>query len=351
MSVFSNQFFSSHEKVIFINDAKTNLKAIIAIHNTNLGPALGGCRFFDYSNENDAICDVLRLSKAMTYKASMANLALGGGKSVIIGDPKKLKSASLLQEFGSKIAELSGKYIVAEDVGTCPLDMEQIKKSTDYVVGLPKTIGGSGDPSIYTAKGVLYGIKACLKFLSGSENLEKLHVAIQGLGNVGMKLAELLYNAGAKLTITDTDPDKIKIALDKFNAKAVAPDEIFSVEADIFSPCAMGGVINDESIKKMKFKIIAGAANNQLAQDYHAKELNDLGIIYAPDYVINAGGLINVAHEGKNYDPENVMQKVAKIYDSIEKVLNLAKIEKISSKQSSDKIAEEKMLKNPKPNA
>jgi leucine dehydrogenase len=340
MSVFSNPYFDGHENVIFCHDAETGLRALIAIHNTTRGPALGGCRFYPYASEEEALKDVLRLSRGMTYKSALANLDLGGGKAVIIGDPKVIKTPELLAAFGRRIEQLHGTYITAEDVGTTTEDMGYIHEGTSHVVGLNQKLGGSGDPSVVTSYGVFMGLKACLKFVFGDDDCTGRHVAIQGMGHVGMKLAKHLKDAGARVTIADINRENIDRALSMFKAQVVSPDEIYDVEADVFSPCAMGGIINDLTLQRLKCRIVAGAANNQLAEDSHAEALMKKGITYAPDYVINAGGLINVAHEGPTYNREAVLKHVSKIFDTLIEILEAAKTEDISTRLASDRIAE-----------
>jgi leucine dehydrogenase len=278
------------EEVVFSQDKANNLKVIVAIHDTTLGPALGGTRIWNYRSEVEALKDVLRLAKAMTLKAAAAGLNLGGGKAVIIGDPGKVKSEALLQTYGRFIQSLGGRFITAEDVGTTVQDMKIIRTETEYVVGTKL------DPSPFTAYGVYRGIKACLEHVYGDKSVEDIHVAVQGLGKVGGELVRLLFESGAKVTVTDIDKDKAKRFL-KMGAEYVEPSRIYSVECDVFSPCALGGVINDSTIKRLKCRIIAGGANNQLESEKHGDLLAEMRILYAPDYIINAGGLIAVAHK------------------------------------------------------
>lgn len=344
MNIFSSSDFSAHEQVVFCNDDKSGLKAIIAIHNTNRGPALGGCRFWNYANDQAALKDVLRLSRGMTYKAALANLQLGGGKAVIIGDVKRDKTPELMKTFGRFVERLNGLYITAEDVNTTPDDMGYIHTETSHVVGLAAAKGGSGDPSEITAYGVYQGIRASVKYRFKSDSLQGVHVAIQGLGHVGMNLAKLLHQDGAKLTVTDINQDAIKKAQSEFNAVAVNIDEIYGVAADIFAPCALGGIINDETIGRLKCSIIAGAANNQLAEARHDNVLKDKGILYAPDYLINAGGLINVTFEGANYQREPVMKLVDGIYDTLLEILEMAADKNIATQAASDQVAEQRFM-------
>ncbi|MGB9976559.1 Glu/Leu/Phe/Val family dehydrogenase [Thermovenabulum sp.] len=333
-----------HEEVVFCNDKEAGLKAIIAVHNTNLGPALGGCRMWSYATEEDAVRDVLRLSRGMTYKNAMMELPLGGGKSVIIGDPRKDKSEKLFRAFGKFVNSLGGKYITAEDVGTCPEDMKYVAMETHYVAGLD---GKSGDPSPITAKGVFLGIKACSEWLFGQTDIKDVVVAIQGLGHVGMSLAGLLYEAGARLIVTDIYEDRVKEAEKKFNAKVVSAEEIYDIECDVFSPCALGAVINENTVERLKCKIIAGAANNQLKDESFAQKLSERDILYAPDYVINGGGVINVSIEvsGIPYSLEVVEQKLQIIPRRLKEVFNMAKEKGITTAKAADMIAESKFKK------
>lgn len=302
MSVFEHPDFDDHEQVCFFSDRKTGLRTIIAIHNTNLGPALGGCRMWNYSSDEEALKDALRLSRGMTYKAAMANLPLGGGKSVVIGNAQTQKTPELLCAIGDAVEKLGGRYIIAEDVGTSVDDMCVIQTRTEHVAGLPaKAWDGEdragGDPSPITAFGVFTGILAAVAYRLDRTDLSGLTVAVQGLGHVGYHLCKLLHGAGAKLIVTDIRQDKIHQVMKEFDAKAVGLDEIYTVSADIFAPCALGAVLNGETIPQLKAQIVAGSANNQLAEDHHGKILLERGILYAPDYVINAGGLINAAYE------------------------------------------------------
>lgn len=345
MSVFITPNFDEHELVAFCTDKSSGLKSIIAIHNTNRGPALGGCRFWNYQDESAAIEDVLRLSRGMTYKAALANLNLGGGKGVIFGDSSKDKTPEKMQAFGRFVEKLRGYYITAEDVGTSPEDMAEIRKETAYVVGTDKNKGGSGDPSILTAYGVYQGIKASVFYKFGTDSLKGIRVALQGLGHVGMCMAERLYNEGAILSVYDINKEKVRQAVDRFSATPLSIEELISTECDVFSPCALGGVVDDVFINKFKGKIIAGAANNQLLTTAHGNVLRQMGILYAPDYVINAGGLINVSYEGPNYDVDVVMKHVEGIYQTLLEILKIADEKQISTNAASDHIAEERFKK------
>lgn len=331
------------EQLVFNYDETSGLKALICIHDTTLGPALGGTRMWVYEKEDEAIEDVLRLARGMTYKAAVAGLNLGGGKGVVIGDPKKDKSEELWRAFGRAVQSLNGRYITAEDVGTSPQDMNFVSMETDYVVGL---MGTSGDPSPFTANGVWHGMQACAEKIYGSRSLKGKKVAVQGVGSVGYYLVKhLVEDEGAEVVVTDIDEERVKKVVDEFGVKAVGTDEIYGVDADIFAPCALGAVINDETLPQFKFKIIAGGANNVLAEERHGDELEKKGILYAPDYVINAGGLINVADELKGYNKERALQTVAGIYDSVKMVLEIAERDNIPTYKAADRLAEERIEK------
>ena len=340
MKVFTQMVQHDHEQIVFGYDKDAGLQTIIAIHDTSLGPAIGGTRMWPYESEEDALNDVLRLSRGMTEKAAIAGLNLGGGKGVIIGDPDKDKNEILFRAYGRLIEGLHGRFITAEDVGTDVRDMEWVRAETDYVAGISITLGGSGDPSPMTAHGICHGMKACIEEVLGTSTLANITVALQGLGHVGMHLAELLHKEKVKLIVTDLHEERIQSAVDRFNATPVLPDEIYSVEADIFAPCALGGVINDETIPKFKFRIIAGPANNQLADEQkHGHLLKEKGILYAPDYVINAGGLINVANEIEGYHRQRALSQVENIYTILRRVLQVSKVEGIPTNVASDRIA------------
>ncbi|MBC7466600.1 MAG: Glu/Leu/Phe/Val dehydrogenase [Bdellovibrio sp.] len=332
-----------HEQVVFCQDKSVGLKAIIAIHNTALGPALGGTRMFNYKTEEEALVDVLRLSKGMTYKAAAAGLNLGGGKAVIIGDSKTQKSEGLFRAFGQFVNSLNGRYITAEDVGTSVGDMEQIYMESPFVTGIPKDFGGSGDPSPYTAHGVLMGIKAAASEKFNTDSLKGMRIAVQGLGNVGSNLVKYLVEEGAVVTIADIDQSRVKMHHDKYGVAVVGPDQILGIECDIQSPCAMGAVVNDQTIANFKCKIIAGGANNQLATAKHGDQLRELGILYAPDYVVNAGGLMNVFVELEGYAPERAFDKTKKVYDNVKKVFEISKRDNIGTHLAADRLAEERI--------
>ena len=332
-----------HEEVIFCHNKDVGLKAIIAIHNTALGPALGGTRMWNYDSEEDALIDVLRLSKGMTYKASAAGLNLGGGKAVIIGDPKKQKSEALFRAFGAYVNSLNGKYITAEDVGTTVNDMEYIFMETPYVTGIPKAFGGSGDPSPYTAHGVFMGIKAAVKRQLGQDSVKDLRIAVQGLGNVGFHLAEFLNKEGAQLIVADIDKEKVNTVVSKFNAQAADPNDIITADCDVLAPCALGAVINDKTINDLKCKIVAGGANNQLAESRHGDALKELNILYAPDYVINAGGLMNVFVELEGYSSERAFEKTTQVYDNLMQVFDIAEEEGVPNHVAANRLAEKRI--------
>lgn len=334
-----------HEQVVFCSSKELGLKAIIGIHNTTLGPALGGTRMWNYSSDEEALIDVLRLSRGMTYKAAVAGLNLGGGKAVIIGDSRTQKTEALFRAFGRFVEGLSGRYITAEDVGTSIKDMEYIMMETRHVTGIPIEVGGSGDPSPVTAYGTYVGIKACINEVFGSDSLKDKKIIIQGAGgNVGKHLCKYLYKDGAKLFINDLYQEKLKPIVEECNAKIISDEEVFSMEADVLSPAALGGIINDETIPKLKVKIVAGAANNQLGdEEKHGKMLKDKGILYAPDYVINAGGLINVYNELEGYNRERALKQASGIYDILKKIIEISKKENIPTEAASRKIAEERI--------
>jgi leucine dehydrogenase len=333
-----------HEQVIFCNNKEAGLKAIIAIHDTTLGPALGGARMYPYANEEAALRDVLRLSRGMTYKAAAAGLNLGGGKAVIIGDPKKDKSEALFRAFGRSIEAVGGRYITAEDVGTDVNDMEYIFMETASVTGVDTSHGGSGDPSPFTALGVLQGMRAACEVVYDGGGLAGRRVAIQGLGNVGFNLASLLVEEGARVVACDIDEDRIRKARETLpELEIVSGEEIYDVKMDIFAPCALGSAVSDDTIDRIKAKIVCGAANNQLDRDALGTELTERGILYAPDYVVNAGGLINVSVELEGYARERALRLTRNIYYNTLKLLKLARKEGIPANQAADRLAEERI--------
>ncbi len=343
-SLFEQMNAYGHQKIVFCSDPDTGLKAIIAIHDTTLGPALGGTRMWAYKTEADALNDVLRLSKSMTYKAAIAGLNLGGGKAVIIGDSRKDKSEALLRKFGRFIKNLNGEFITAEDVGTNPKDMEYIRMETQHVMGVPESIGGSGDPSPITALGVFMGIKASVKELYGNDNLAGKSVVVQGVGHVGENLVRLLRDENAMVYVTDINEERIVQVAKKYGAQAVSNNTIFDIEADIYSPCALGATINEQTISKLKYSIIAGSANNQLDNEYEqGRMLLEKGILFAPDYVINAGGVINCYSELMGFSKKRTLQLTENIYEATRNVLRLSKAENISTIEAANKIAEKRI--------
>ncbi len=340
MKIFEYLEKYDYEQLVFCQDKETGLKAIIGIHDTTLGPALGGTRIWDYETEEEAIIDVLRLARGMTYKNSAAGLNLGGGKAVIMGDPAKIKSEALFRAFGRYIEGLGGRYITAEDMNAGTKDMAYINEETDFVAGLE---GKSGNPSPVTSYGVFRGILAAANEVYGSDDLNGKTVAVQGLGAVGYGVCEYLHEAGAKLIVTDIIKASIEKAVEELGATAVGPDEIYGVDCDIFTPCAMGAIINDFTIDQFKCKIIAGSANNQLAEEKHGDLLEEKGILYVPDFVINAGGVINVYEELKGYNEERAMSRAGNIYDSVKKIIEISKEENIPTYKAADKMAEERI--------
>lgn len=345
MSVFEEMGRRDHEQLVFCHDEATGLKAIIGIHNTTLGPALGGCRMWHYEKEEDALRDVLRLSRGMTYKSAAAGLNLGGGKAVIIGDSKSMKNEALFRSYGRFVQSLAGRYITAEDVGTSVRDMEWVRNETEHVTGISRALGGSGDPSPFTALGVLMGMKAALKWQTGSESLSGKKVAVQGVGHVGFHLVKHLVEGGAQVTICDIDEDNLKKVTSSFQGiEVVAPDAIYGVDCDVFAPNALGAVVNDQTLPQFKCSIIAGSANNVLAvEEIHAPALKERGILYAPDYVINAGGLINVANELEGYNQDRATQQVSGIYEICTDIFRIAESEGITSQKAANTLAERRI--------
>lgn len=325
-----------HEQVVFSCEASCGYRGIVAIHDTTLGPALGGTRFWSYESDLDALVDVLRLSRGMTYKAAIAGLNLGGGKAVIIGDNRTQYREMIMRAHGRVVESLGGRYITAEDVGTNVEDMDYVHTETEYVVGI---LGRSGDPSPVTAFGVYRGIKACAFKRYGDDALEKKTVAVQGVGHVGYHLCRYLAEEGAKLLVTDIDHTKVDRAVDELGAVAVGPDEIYEVEADIFAPCALGAVLNSRTIPSLRANIVAGAANNQLETEEDVERLRESGILYAPDYVINAGGLINVYSELVGWSLERSQRKAGEIYNVILRIFELAEEEGLTSAEAADRLA------------
>ena len=344
--IFKEIINRGHEQVSYFHDPTLGLKGIVAIHNTVLGPALGGCRMWNYKSEQDALIDVLRLSKGMTYKAAIAGLNLGGGKAVIIGDPKADKSEELFRSFGRFIEGLGGRYITAEDVGTSIKDMDYVRMETKYVTGISKSLGGSGDPSLLTSFGTYLGIKASVKFKLNKNSLDGLSIVVQGLGSVGMELVKYLSNDGMKIYAYDIDSNLMEMAAKEYGVTPIKEDAVYDQDVDIYAPCALGATINDDTIPRLKCSIIAGAANNVLKDpDKHSKELLDRGILYAPDYAINAGGLINVYNELDDYNKERAFSQAEAIYDILMDIFYRSDKENIPTTIASDRKAEERINK------
>ena len=340
MEIIEKLTDTDHEQVLIGRDAETGYHGIIAIHSTALGPAVGGTRFWNYANEDEALTDALRLSRGMTYKNALPGLPLGGGKSIIIGDNKAANRETLLRVHGRFVETLKGRYITAEDVGTSPADMEIVRLETQHVAGL---LGRSGDPSPFTARGVFRAIQASSKFLRDTDDVSGLTVAIQGCGHVGHNLAKLLHEAGAKLIVSDVDERRLARTVDAFNAQAVTGDEIFRASADVFAPCALGGILNDETIPELKVRIMAGAANNQLLEERHGAQLRERNILYAPDYVANAGGILNGCIELLGWAPQDALRKVDEIYDTTLRIFESARQRGLTTNRAADELAEERL--------
>jgi leucine dehydrogenase len=355
--------FDNHKRVVRFEDGATGLKAFISVHNTNLGPALGGCRVVKYETEDDAIKDVLRLSRGMTYKNALAGLPLGGGKSVIIANPMHEKTELMMESMGKAVDQLEGSYITAEDSGTTEADMEAISRNTPHVVGLPTkqvdSVGSEigGNPSPHTAYGVYSGLKVAAEHVYGGSKLTGLKVAVQGVGAVGFGLCKMLHDEGVELFVTDIDKGNLKRAKDELRGVTILePEKIFSVEANIFAPCALGGQLNDETIPQMKFDIIGGAANNQLATPEHEKMLSDKDMLYLPDYVLNSGGVIAACYEylmrtGKNpFDHDltrvNMLAHIQRIGNTLKKIFEIAEKDSLLIGQAADRLAEDIFLNN-----
>jgi leucine dehydrogenase len=350
--VFGQLSFDNHEQIVFCNDKDTGLKAIIGIHNTVMGPALGGTRMWKYANEWEALNDVLRLSRGMTYKSAITGLNLGGGKAVIIGDAKTDKTPEMITRFGQFVNSLSGKYITAEDVGTTTPDMDLIRKVTPHVTGISEAIGGSGNPSPVTAYGVYMGMKAAAKYKFGSDNLTGKSVLVQGTGHVGETLIDYLTKEGAIVYVSDIHQDKMENMVVKYGAKIFTGDDLYAANVDIYSPCALGATINDDTVYKINAKVIAGAANNQLAVEaVHGKILRERGIAYAPDFLINAGGIINVYGEIVKYDKSEAMRKTENIYNTTLEIFSFADTNNITTQQAAMQIAENRIEQRKKENA
>lgn len=344
MQIFDDMSRYGYEQLALFTDPAAGLKAIVAIHDTTLGPACGGVRIWPYATEAEALQDALRLSRAMTYKSATADLVLGGGKGVIIADPYGgQKSEVLLRAYGRAVDALGGRYITTTDVGSTGRDLEYISQETDYVVGLPRSRGGSGDTSIMTGLGVYMGMKACAKEAWGSDSLRGKRVAMQGFGKVAYQTAQHLLQEDAQIVATDVHPEALEKARG-LGIKTVAPEQIYMVDSDLFSPCALGGTLNGDTIPRLTCRIVAGGANNQLLTDAAGEELHRRGILYAPDYVINAGGVINVSAEvGMDYSPDLAREKTERIYEIMERVIATARDEEIPTAQAADRLAEQRL--------
>ncbi len=339
--VFGQLSFDNHEQIVFCNDKDTGLKAIIGIHNSVMGPALGGTRMWNYANEYEALNDVLRLSRGMTFKSAISGLDLGGGKAVIIGDAKTQKTPELMRKFGAFIHTLSGRYITAEDVGMQTSDMDLVREVTPYVTGISEDKGGSGNPSPVTAFGVYMGMKAAAKHQFGSDTLNGKKVLVQGIGNVGQTLVKYLAEEGADVYIADISQEKLEEVASKYNAKIISGNDIYTANVDIYAPCALGATINDDTIYKINAKVIAGGANNQLANEaIHGPILRDRGITYAPDFLINAGGIINIYREIGHYDQAEAMRRTENIYNTTLEIFDYAIKNKLTNQQAAMEIAQ-----------
>ena len=350
--VFGQMSFDDHEQIVFCNDKDTGLKAIIGIHNTVLGPALGGTRMWKYNSEWEALNDVLRLSRGMTFKSAITGLNLGGGKAVIIGDAKTQKTSELMCRFGEFVHSLSGRYITAEDVGMATEDMDIVREVTPFVTGISESKGGAGNPSPITAYGVFMGMKAAAKYKYGSDILEDKNIFVQGIGNVGEALVEHLANEGAKVTISDISQERLQEVKSKYDVTIYGGSDIYSEEMDIYAPCALGATINDDTINKLRADIIAGAANNQLANELrHGTLLQERGIVYAPDFLINAGGIINVYAELENYGKAEIMRKTENIYNTTLEIFENARQNNLSTHNAALNIAKDRIATRKRENA
>ena len=343
-AVISKMEMMGHEQILFCTDEETGLKAIIAIHDTTLGPALGGTRMWDYTTEAEALQDVLRLSRGMTFKAAISGLNLGGGKAVIIGDANTEKTEALMRKFGEYVDSLGGKYITAEDVGMNTKDMEYVRQMTKHVTGIPQSMGGSGDPSPVTAYGVYMGMKASAKFKWGSDSLKGKKILVQGVGNVGKNLVKHTTEEGAKVYITDINVSKLEKVSEMYGAEIIMGDSIYDMDMDIYAPCALGATLNTNTLNRLKCDIIAGAANNQLEDELvHAEMVKEKGLIYAPDFLINAGGLINVYSEINGYNREKSLEQTKKIYNTTLEILLKADAEDITTHKAALIIAQQRI--------
>ncbi|MCD9126872.1 Glu/Leu/Phe/Val dehydrogenase dimerization domain-containing protein [Luteimonas fraxinea] len=341
--IFEHLDTYGHEQVVFCHNKDVGLKAIIAIHNTVLGPALGGTRMWPYESEQDALNDVLRLSRGMTYKNAVAGLNLGGGKAVIIGDPAADKSEGLFRAFGQFVESLGGRYITAEDVGIDVNDMELVYRETQFVTGVHQVHGGSGDPSPFTAYGTMQGLLASLNRKFGNEDVGNYSYAVQGLGHVGIEFVKLLSERGAKVFVTDINKDRVARAVGEYGAEAVGLDEIYDVDADVYSPCALGGTVNEKTLPRLKAKIICGAANNQLANNAIGDEVEKRGFLYAPDYAVNAGGVMNISLEIDGYNRERAMRMMRTIYHNLTRIFEISERDGVPTYMAADRLAEERI--------
>jgi leucine dehydrogenase len=342
--VFGQLSFDNHEQVVFCNDKDTGLKAIIGIHSTVLGPSLGGTRMMHYNSEWEALNDVLRLSRGMTLKSAITGLNLGGGKAVILGDANTQKTPELMKKFGEFVHSLNGRYITAEDIGMTTADMDLVRQVTPYVTGMSESKGGKGNPAPISAFGVFMGMKAAALFKFGSNVLEDKSIFVQGVGSVGEALVEHLVNEGARVTIADINEECLENVSSKYDVTIYRGADMYDEAMDIYAPCALGATINDQTIYKLKAKIIAGVANNQLADEFkHAKILQERGIVYAPDFLINAGGLINVYAELENYDKQEIIRKTENIYNTTLEILEYAKGYKLTTNAAAVKIATDRI--------
>ncbi|TYP72927.1 Glu/Leu/Phe/Val family dehydrogenase [Aquimarina intermedia] len=349
--VFGQLSFNDHEQIVFCQDKDTGLKAIIGVHNTVLGPALGGTRMYDYQTEWDALNDVLRLSRGMTYKSAITGLNLGGGKAVIIGDPKLIKTPELMRRFGKFVDTLGGKYYTAEDIGMETSDMDTVREVTPYVTGISESKGGAGNPSPVTAYGVYMGMKAATKYAYGNDALSGKRILVQGIGHVGEELVRLAKEEGANVIITDINEERLQEVSKKYGADIYRGSDLYAETADIYAPCALGATINDDTINKLNVKVIAGAANNQLAvEGVHGALLQEKGIVYAPDFLINAGGIINVYAEIEGYGRDQIMAKTENIYNTTLEILSKAQEANITTNAAAMRIAEERIENRKKEN-
>lgn len=340
MKIFDSIAGMGHEQLVLCHDKTSGYRGIIAIHDTTLGPALGGTRFWQYTSDEAAITDALRLARGMTYKNAVAGLNLGGGKAVIIGDNRTLKREMIFRAHGRFVESLGGRYITAEDVGTSTTDMDFVHMETEYVAGLATR---SGDPSPVTARGVFRAIQASARHRWGSDSVAGKTVAVQGLGNVGFNLCRELHAHDAKLVVTDIDPSRVRRAADELGARALEPDQIYGAQADIFAPCALGGVLNDDTIPKLRVEVVAGAANNQLLEERHGSDLEKRGILYAPDFVANAGGVINVYSELAGWTSQRALRKADEIYETTLGVFEIAREQGIPTYEAADRLAERRL--------